>query len=70
MKSHQRRPVVETLEELHAIAVREHGPRARSTGLIGRALAEARGDPCMAHASAAQVRVRRHGAGARRFSWA
>lgn len=42
MKSHQSRPLVEELQELHAIAVREHGPHAHSTRLIDRALTEAR----------------------------
>ena len=42
MKTHQSRPVVEELQELRAIAAREHGPHAHSTRLIDRALADAR----------------------------
>ena len=42
MKSHQSRPVVEELEELLRIAVREHGPQSRSSRQIGEALQQAR----------------------------
>jgi hypothetical protein len=42
MKSHQSRPVVEELEELLQIAVREHGPQSRSSKQIGEALQQAR----------------------------
>lgn len=42
MKTHQSRPVVDELQELHAIAMREHGPHAHSTRLIDRALTDAR----------------------------
>jgi hypothetical protein len=44
MQSHQSRPVAEELEEMYRIAVREHGPYARSARLIGQALAACRKD--------------------------
>ncbi|MBA2964254.1 MULTISPECIES: hypothetical protein [Ramlibacter] len=42
MQSHQSRPLTQELEEMYRIAVREHGPFARSARLIGQALAECR----------------------------
>ena len=34
IESHSARPILEELQQLHDIAVREHGPHARSAGLI------------------------------------
>jgi hypothetical protein len=34
IESHLKRPILEELQHLHDIAVREHGPNARSVGLI------------------------------------
>ncbi len=40
MKCHTARPIVEDLEELYSIAVREHGPHARSSRWIRMSLEE------------------------------
>lgn len=42
MKVHSPRPVLDELKELYAIAVREHGPQARSARLIASTMARER----------------------------
>lgn len=42
MRSHQDRPLQDELQELYAIALREHGPQSRASRIIGRALNEVR----------------------------
>lgn len=41
-ETHLARPVLQELQELYEISMREHGPQGRSTRIIGEALARER----------------------------
>lgn len=64
MNTHQTRPLLDDMQELYAIALREHGPQGRSTRWIAETIEAVRRDRVVAppgRGGKTQSRVHREG---------